>query len=172
MKYLVNSGDVFRDVQVLERINTPQGKLGRRGPYYKCLCLRCGNDNYIATSGDLRSGRITSCGCYRNSQDYANACVVHGHARRNKGTISQAYESWLEMKKRCDNPQAKNFPWYGGKGIKYTVRWKYFREFLEDMGNPEEGMTLDRLDSNKDYCKENCRWLTKSQNSMRHNYAT
>ena len=162
--------DRFGDVVVISRAQTPQGKSGKRGPYFLCECLRCGNTAYIATSGDLRSGRITSCGCYRNSQEFADKKCVHGNRRQKKGITTAAYVSWIEMKKRCDNPQANNYPWYGGKGIKYDPNWKWFKNFLRDMGDTEPGMTLDRKDSTKDYCKDNCRWLTKSENSQRKSF--
>lgn len=162
---LINAGDKIGALLVIARVPTPKGKNGKRGPYYQCECTRCGNVNYITTSGDLLSGRISSCGCYRNSQEFADSKIKHGHRRQNKGITSQAYESWLEMKKRCDNPKAANYRWYGARGIRYEYDWKKFENFLRDMGETEEGMTLDRIDHDQGYYKENCRWVTKSFNS-------
>lgn len=79
----------------------------------------------------------------------------------------RAFSSWSNMKSRCNNPNVPCYSYYGGKGIKVCNRWNSFESFLEDMGERPEGMTLDRIDSNKDYEPTNCRWatrLTQSQN--------
>jgi len=134
---------------------------GRRGVIWRCICT-CGNNSYEAYSGDLRSGRIRSCGCYRNSEDFALAHVVHGHRRQNKGETSRTYQAWCEMKKRCDNPTAQNYPWYGGKGIKYDSRWADFNWFLAFMGECPEGYELSRKDHTKNYEPGNAQWVEAS----------
>ena len=73
------------------------------------------------------------------------------------------YRAWVEMKKRCDNPNTKSYAYYGARGITYSESWKDFEMFVDDMGNPPEGTQLDRIDNNGNYCKENCRWATKQQ---------
>lgn len=73
------------------------------------------------------------------------------------------YHSWNSMKNRCNNPKLKEYKNYGGRGITYDTRWEDFREFFKDMGKRPEGTTLDRIDVDKDYCKENCRWATKEE---------
>lgn len=87
----------------------------------------------------------------------------HGHWTGDKG--SPTYKSWNAMKNRCDNPKAKNFKYWGGKGITYDPAWGDFVAFLADMGERPTGLTLDRVDSAKNYDKSNCRWATsKVQN--------
>jgi len=136
---------------------------GRRGNLWRCECT-CGNTEYRAFVGDLRSGRISSCGCYRDSQEFADTKVIHGQRRQNKGETSGAYKSWAEMKRRCDDPERQNFPYYGGKGITYDFSWKDFSNFYADMGDRPEGLELDRKDNSKGYSKENCRWVTHKEN--------
>jgi hypothetical protein len=71
------------------------------------------------------------------------------------------------MIQRTTNPKAANFPRFGGKGIKVCARWrKSFLHFLEDMGDRPRGMTLDRRDTRKNYCKSNCRWATHHQQML------
>jgi len=98
--------------------------------------------------------------------------VKHGHSYGNNGKPTRMYRCWQSMKNRCNNPKNKNYHLYGGRGIKVCDRWeKSFVSFLEDMKNCKPDMTLDRIDGNKGYYKENCRWLTiqEQQRNKRNN---
>lgn len=80
----------------------------------------------------------------------------HGH--RNSDTRTPTYNSWRAMRARCTNTKYKSYHRYGGRGIKVSTRWEKFDNFLADMGERPEGMTLDRINVDGDYCTENCRW--------------
>jgi hypothetical protein len=67
------------------------------------------------------------------------------------------------MIKRCNNPNDICYGVYGDRGIKVCSRWLEFENFLEDMGEQPEGMSLDRIDSNKGYCLNNCKWSTAKE---------
>lgn len=95
---------------------------------------------------------------------------------KNKGIKNGAYRHglyrtrmhviWTGMKQRCHNPKIESRKWntYGGRGIKVCDRWHDFMNFHEDMKDTyADNLSLDRIDTNKDYCKENCRWVTSIQ---------
>lgn len=75
------------------------------------------------------------------------------------------YKSWSEMKYRCDNPRKGNRHIYFDRGITYVDKWSKFENFLTDMGERPAGTSLDRIDNEKGYTKENCRWATSKQQS-------
>jgi hypothetical protein len=68
------------------------------------------------------------------------------------------------MKIRCQTIHKGTFGKYKKKGITYEPNWEKFENFLRDMGERPIGMELDRIDNNRGYSKENCRWISKSHN--------
>lgn len=81
--------------------------------------------------------------------------------REYTGKLKRAYVAWNHMQARCYNPRNPDFHNYGGRGIVVCPKWYTFIGFLEDMGYPPEGLSLDRKDSNGNYEKDNCRWADK-----------
>lgn len=78
----------------------------------------------------------------------------------NSKNYPRLYKIWAGLKYRCNNSKAENYQYYGGKGITYCYEWERFAPFckwaLEN--GYADNLTLDRKDSNKNYCPENCRW--------------
>lgn len=93
----------------------------------------------------------------------------HGHSVGGKTSLT--YMSWRAMKQRCLCPKNKDYKYYGGKGVKVDSLWvSSFVTFLNDMGErPSKQHSLDRIDPDGDYSKDNCRWVLKSTNSHRSN---
>lgn len=95
-------------------------------------------------------------------------CLALIERKREKHGMTNTiiYRAWAHMKTRCNNPKDKSYHLYGGRGISVCERWDSFQNFYKDMGATwKKGLSLERIDNNKGYCPENCKWATTKQQS-------
>jgi hypothetical protein len=127
--------------------------------YGNYLC-QCGN-TVKKRIQSVKTGNTKSCGCLQKELQKLSKYSLHGKC------TSRTYNSWTAMKSRCKDISK---PYYHGRNITYCERWNDFKNFLADMGERPDGMTLDRIDSNGNYEPSNCKWSTnKEQSTNRRN---
>ncbi len=138
-------GDKFSEWEVIgERV------VGKN--QIKCRCS-CGKESVVRITR-LANSESRSCGCLQIKQ-----MTKHGLAS------SLEYKTWKTMISRCYKEYNPSYKWYGAKGIRVCDRWlESIENFIEDMGNrPSKKYSIDRIDGDKDYNKENCKWSTRHE---------
>jgi hypothetical protein len=124
---------------------------------WKCRCV-CGTERLVDGSL-LRAGKSRSCGCLA-----AELTRERSRTHNSRGTLT--FNSWHSMKQRCADPNTRDWKYYGARGVKVCGRWldrEGFSNFLADMGERPEGLTLERIENDKGYEPANCRWATPKE---------
>lgn len=145
------AGLVFHELTVLVRVENSDGRA-----QWKCLCSCGAETNVLGKS--LKNGNTKSCG-HLTLQRFVERNTRHGHCT---GGRSRTYKVWQGMWQRCSNTKHKHYKHYkhyGGRGIVVCEEWMRFENFLEDMGERPLSMTLDRINVDGGYEKDNCRWV-------------
>jgi hypothetical protein len=134
---------------------------GKDISYQVCLC-RCGSVKAIAVAS-LRTQKTNSCGCIHR-ESASKRFATHGLSKH------AGYRTWRSMQDRCYNPVVPQYRDWGGRGIRVCDRWlepngQGFLNFLKDMGPMPQGAryTIERDRVNENYCPENCRWATYTE---------
>lgn len=135
--------------------------IARAGMYWRVRC-DCGKEKLVRPTQLAWAERPTrSCGCKRREL-LRKARTEHGHSIKG-GAGYPTFIAWQSMLWRCYNQKRDDYSNYGGRGIWADIRWHLYANFLADMGERPDGMTLGRIDNDRGYGPTNCRWETLSQ---------
>lgn len=160
MKTKLEPNQIYNNLKTLY----PTEARYRKQVVWRVQCLICGTETEFPSN--LIKTKYKSCGCLKRAR-LGKETTTHGHTK--KRGKSYTYLSWAAMKERCLNPNNNRFKYYGKRGITIDPSWMTFDSFLSDMGERPDGTSLDRIDVNGNYCKENCRWadaFTQARNKQ------
>ena len=152
MRLLDLTGKRFGRLTVVSRAeNSKSGKTR-----WHCKC-DCGNE-CVVHGDSLKSGNTKSCGCVRREYNH-NKATTHGMS----GT--PLFAVWWAMISRCKNPNNKSYKNYGGRGIRVCDEWTHSSKFFEwaIKNGYAEGLTIERIDVNRGYEPNNCKWIPKEE---------
>jgi hypothetical protein len=156
-KLEIKSGDKYGRWTILNEVERKVFDNGKKVRKFLCSC-ECGNQKEVALNS-LTNGNSYSCGCF-----FQERCKVFNIKHGYSVNRQSCYKTWVDMRQRCNNPNNNDYKHYGGRGIKVCNRWlESFNNFLEDMGEKPEGLSIDRIDVNGNYEPSNCKWATRKE---------
>ena len=148
-RFIDHSGEVFSRLTVVR--NNTEGPKSTLEVFATCSC---GSGEKVYNYYDLTCGLVKSCGCLKKEM-VGKTNYKHGMSD------SKLYDIWFAMKDRCLNPNNPMYNLYGGRGISVCDEWMSSSNFFRDMSEGyADGLYIDRIDFNGDYCNKNCRWAT------------
>jgi len=148
-KVIVNYWDKYNSLTIIKEIEWKKRKSWYKVRRVRCIC-ECWKEHDVCLS-HLRNWGVKSCWCIRWWK------VIHWQNMRWKTT--KEYKTYMWMRRRCYNKNDKRYSQYWWRGI--TIERNSFEDFYRDMWDaPSKEHSIDRIDCNWNYCKENCRWAT------------
>ena len=134
----------------------------RKRTYWLCAC-DCGDVAEIRE--DRLKNKTNSCGCLQKERSSLINSKDKNETGKNFNNVrARLRTTWRFMKRRCYDTEHDSYKRYGGRGIRVSEDWLYFSNFYKDMADSyREGLTIDRVNVDGDYSKENCKWSTKNE---------
>lgn len=147
--------DVFGKLTIIEKMPSSES----RHKQWLCRC-ECGNTKIVRQEALLKN-RVRSCGCLTHSatRKAIEACTIHGESK------TRLHRIWNGMLQRCENPNRKKYPDYGGRGITVCDEWHTytaFRDWAMTSGYKDD-LSIDRINNDGNYEPSNCRWATPTE---------